>query len=335
MRRKYCRAVINKLDTTRNESDNIEDIWEQQKNAYTKAAEEVLGYKKRVNKPWISNDTWRLIDERRTAKVRVESTRSERIKNRMREEYREKDREVKRSVREDKRMWMSEKAAKAQNAAENGRQKELYSIVKRLTGQSTSTRQTAAVKSVNGELLKSKEARMARWKEHFQEVLNREAPEEPPEEVGEEGQELDISVEAPDVAETRAALKTLRNGGAPSWADEISAEMLKADTERTSLELKWIFDLIWDQETVPTQWTKGLICKIPKRGNLQDCGNWRGVTLLPLASKVLSKILINRIQGGVDTLLRKEQAGFRRVTSKPCAPYGAERAEHVSTFTIQ
>jgi hypothetical protein len=62
---------------------------------------------------------------------------------------------------------------------------------------------------------------------------------------------------------------------------------------------------------VPTQWTKGLICKIPKKGNLQDCGNWRGVTLLPLASKVLSKILINRIQTGVDSSLRKEQAGFR------------------------
>jgi hypothetical protein len=311
MRKKYCRAVINKLDTTRNESDNIDEIWEQQRNAYTKAAEEVLGHKKGVNKPWISNNTWRLVDERRLAKIRVESTRSERIKNRIRKENREKDREVKRSIREDKRTWMSEEAARAQNAAENGRQKELYSIVKRLTGQSTSTRQTATVKSVNGELLKSKEARMARWKEHFQEVLDREAPEEPPEEVGEEGQELDISVEAPDVEEIRAAMKTLRNGGAPG-ADQISAEMLKADIERTSLELKRIFDLIWDQETVPTQWTKGLICKIPKRGNLQDCGNWRGVTLLPLASKVLSKILINRIQGGVDTLLRKEQAGFRR-----------------------
>jgi hypothetical protein len=89
---------------------------------------------------------------------------------------------VKRSIREDKRMWMSKEAKRIQNAAENGRQKELYSIVKRLTGQRTSTRQTAAVKSVNGYLLKSKEARMASWKEHFQEVLNSEAPEEPPQE---------------------------------------------------------------------------------------------------------------------------------------------------------
>ena len=34
--------------------------------------------------------------------------------------------------------------------------------------------------------------------------------------------------------------------------------------------------------------------------------------MLPLASKVLSRILANRIQAGVDPLLRKEQAGFRK-----------------------
>ena len=34
--------------------------------------------------------------------------------------------------------------------------------------------------------------------------------------------------------------------------------------------------------------------------------------MLPVASKVLSRILINRIHAGVDHTLRKEQAGFRR-----------------------
>ena len=81
--------------------------------------------------------------------------------------------------------------------------------------------------------------------------------------------------------------------------------------EGTCKELKNIFDLIWKEERVPEQWKMGLICKIPKKGNLQECGNWRGVTLLPIASKVLGKILINRIQAGADQVLRKEQAGFR------------------------
>ena len=106
-------------------------------------------------------------------------------------------------------------------------------------------------------------------------------------------------------------MRTLRNGKAPG-ADQITAEMLKADPQQTSQELKQTFDLIWKDEKVPKHWTKGLICKIPKKGNIQDCSNWRGVTLLPLASKVFSRILVNRIQAGVDKELRKEQAGFRK-----------------------
>lgn len=70
---------------------------------------------------------------------------------------------------------MGEKAERAQNAAENGRQKELHSIEKQLTGQSN--RQTAAIKSRDVKLLKSREARLARWKDHFEKVLNRDTPE--------------------------------------------------------------------------------------------------------------------------------------------------------------
>ena len=50
---------------------------------------------------------------------------------------------------------------------------------------------------------------------------------------------------------------------------------------------------------------------VDQKGNLQECSNWRGVTLLPLASTVLGRILISRIQTGVDNTLRKEQAGFQ------------------------
>ena len=304
-----------KLEETRTDSDIIEEIWENQRDAYVKTAEEVLGFRKGRSKPWIQEKSWELIEERKEIKKNIESTRSERIKERFKEDYREKDRQVKRSVREDRRRWTEEKAQMAEKASENGRSKEVFSITKQLTGQSYG-RQTAAVKNKNGDLLKSKEARMERWKERFEEVLNRNPPEEPAgeesnEEDEEEFEELDISTEPPSIQEIKNAVKALKNDKAPG-VDQITAEMLKADIEQTSSELKKIFDIIWEQEIVPTQWTKGHICKIPKKGNLQECVNWRGITLLPLASKVLSRILINRIQDGVDPLLRKEQAGFRR-----------------------
>ena len=54
-----------------------------------------------------------------------------------------------------------------------------------------------------------------------------------------------------------------------------------------------------------------LIIKIPKKGDLTECRNWRGITLTSVLSKVFGRVLINRIKDGVNSKLRDEQAGFR------------------------
>jgi hypothetical protein len=63
----------------------------------------VLGYGKKNNKPWISMDSWKEIDERKTFKKKINDAKSERLRKRLQEEYREKDKLVKRSLRKDKR----------------------------------------------------------------------------------------------------------------------------------------------------------------------------------------------------------------------------------------
>ena len=52
--------------------------------------------------------------------------------------------------------------------------------------------------------------------------------------------------------------------------------------------------------------------KLPKKGNLKQCKNWRGITLLPIISKVPSQVIMDRIRSGVDKCLRNEQTGFRK-----------------------
>jgi len=61
----------------------------------------------------------------------MEGSRSERLKQRRREEYNAKGKEVKRSAWEDKRNWIENRAAAAENAAENGRNKELFKSLAR------------------------------------------------------------------------------------------------------------------------------------------------------------------------------------------------------------
>jgi len=59
------------------------------------------------------------------------------------------------------------------------------------------------------------------------------------------------------------------------------------------------------------KWRKGLFVKLPKKGNLKECKNWRGIMLLSVFAKVIGKIVIDRIRIEVESKFRKEQAGFR------------------------
>ena len=138
---------------------------------------------------------------------------------------------------------MTEKAQAAQTAAENGRAKELYDITRQLSGKGP--KKTAAITNKDDMLLKSKEETQVRWKEHFEEVLNGEAPPNPPtdEEIEEE---LNIDTEPPTEEEIRKTVQALKNGKAPG-NEQITAELLKADTESresTCVELKRFFDMI-------------------------------------------------------------------------------------------
>ena len=57
-------------------------------------------------------------------------------------------------------------------------------------------------------------------------------------------------------------------------------------------------------------WKKGLVVKVFKKGDLSECNNWRGVTLLPVINKIFCRMLLERIKKGVDKKLRKSRLGF-------------------------
>ena len=74
--------------------------------------------------------------------------------------------------------------------------------------------------------------------------------------------------------------------------------------------------IVWNSEKVPSEWTKGCIIKLPKKGSLCDCNNWRGITLLTIARKIVCRVLLMRLRDEIDLKLRENQAGFR--TGRSC-----------------
>ena len=61
---------------------------------YIETAKEALGKKKRKKKPWISEQSWALIEQRNNLHKKIVGTRSERIKQRLKDEYKDVNREV-------------------------------------------------------------------------------------------------------------------------------------------------------------------------------------------------------------------------------------------------
>jgi len=62
----------------------------------------------------------------------------------------------------------------------------------------------------------------------------------------------------------------------------------------------------------PWQWKTNIILPIRKKSTSQHMEDFHGITLMSVTAKTYNRMLLNRIYGPVNALLRPEQAGFRR-----------------------
>ena len=113
-----------------------------------------------------------------------------------------------------------------------------------------------------------------------------------------------------NIDEVQKAIKMMKNNKAPGM-DIISAEVLKEGGDEVSRWILRICNKIMDTKEVPTDLRNGIIVKLPKKGDLTDLNNWRGLTLLSVPGKVFVLILLNRLKNAIDDKMREEQAGFR------------------------
>ncbi|XP_062587192.1 uncharacterized protein LOC134248835 [Saccostrea cucullata] len=140
--------------------------------------EEVLGRRKNQHKEWISGDTMRKVEERKEKKAVLNTSRTRSAKTEAQEDYTATDKEVKKSIRGDKRDYIDNLAKQAEEAAGQVNLKELYMITKKLSNKFQQT--DKPVKDKNRKTLTTTDEQLKKRVEHFRELLNRPAPETPP-----------------------------------------------------------------------------------------------------------------------------------------------------------
>lgn len=68
--------------------------------------------------------------------------------------------------------------------------------------------------------------------------------------------------------------------------------------------LHCLVNKIWNEGDIPQDWKVGLLVKLPKKGDFCLCKNWRGTVLLTVTSKVLCKIIFERMKDVLEGRLR-------------------------------
>ena len=269
------------LSTEEIDHPQVEGKWKQIKDVYCSTIKNTLGYLRSIDKTWLSNDTWRRIEERKTIKSNILNTKSKRIQERLQLEYSIKDKEIKKSARHDKRAHVDNIAMKVETDADRGEMSTAYRLTKQLYRHTKAS--VSIVKDKEGNPLTTEETQAKRWVEHFSEVLNRESvtiTADPTTPID----DLDIATGVPTLQEVTQTIQQMKAGKAPR-SDNICTEMLKTDIHFAGRVFTDLFRDIWTNDVIPNDWNKGLIGKLPKKRDLQHCDNWRGITLLSVTKQ--------------------------------------------------
>jgi len=120
--------------------------------------------------------------------------------------------------------------------------------------------------------------------------------------------DLDVT---PPLHEISITVRGLKNNKA-FCPDDISTEVLKHGGHTLLHRLHSFIACAWNSWQLPQQWKDTNIVTIYKRkGNRADCGNSRGISLLPAAGKVLARMMLRHLLiHVVDTVISESQCGF-------------------------
>ena len=160
--------------------------------------------------------------------------------------------------------------------------KTVYQITKKLCGDHGNI-QDRPLKAADGTTITVEKDKILRWREHFKQILNRADPSILAD-IPEAEEDLDISMEPISLHEVKDAISKLKNNKAPG-EDGICAEMLKAEEEATPKVLQHILQDIWEKESVPESWRKGIIVKLPKKVILETATIGEELHCCPLQAR--------------------------------------------------
>ncbi len=266
--------------------------------------------KKRRNHRFRSEESMRLLGQRKRALRKVSGEEADRVRWSF-------NREIKHSCRRDYRRGVERQIEKAESANERGDARGVWDAVRGLCTAGRSKPRVAPNRSMEtGKLFESAEEQAAAWGRFGEDKFRATPREEKREhmkdlcdESGDPEKALDREKDELSDEELERALQALRHDKAPGW-DAIFVEAYVVSPSAKS-DLFSLIRGVWREEVVPEEMAKGQFVPLFKKGPVDNMGNYRFICLLPHHYKMLSTLVYHRAARETEWYLPDTQAGFR------------------------
>lgn len=294
---KTVTALRNSIET---QLKNVETPdWNILKSSLLHSAETVLGHAKANHKDWF-DDNDEEIQELLAKRSNARGDQLKRIKQ-----------DIKNRIRSMKDRWWKARAEETQHHADAGNTKELYKSLNGIYGPRKSS--TVPLLSADGNtLLQTPEDIKERWTEHFTQLLSVSSTvDDSIIHNLEQKETVESLADVPTLDEVEKAIRQMKCGKS-AGPDGIPPEIFVYGGPEVAKNLHEIIVIIWNSENIPAELINANIITIFKKNDRHNVSNYRGISLLAVAGKILARIMLNRMRDPIsECVLPESQCGFR------------------------
>ena len=289
-----------------NHNNRNEIVWEEIRGYIHNAAKETVGGKEKNKKNIRGHDPEieKLSEEQKNLRIQIENSRNLNEVIQKKAKRNKIMREIKEKLSENKEKEIEEKLTEINNMKDDSK---MFKAVKLLNQKKY---QNPFVHDENGRNVTQPTKIYHIVKNHFQNHFN-----DPLENKLDSFTGTKRKLNQPiTLEEVQKCSKKLKNNRAPGY-DEIPGELIKYGPDLLHEEIKTILNNIFEKhETIPTNHSILLPLPKPKKPK-GPTKNLRPINLLPSIRKILSLIILERIQSKIESYVSKSQAAYKQYRS--------------------
>ena len=184
-------------------------------------------------------------------------------------------------------------------------EKELYRLAKQRERAGRDIQQVRVIKDAEGKVLTGEGEICERWKEYFERLMNEEN-----ERVRRTVEAEMVTEEVEEIKEQEvwAALRKMK-GGKAVGPDNLPVEVWKTLGDTGVKFLTRLFNQLLEGKRMPDEWrTSTLVPIFKNKGDIQCCGNYRGIKLMSHTMKLWERVVERRLRAVVE--ICEQQYGF-------------------------